>query len=363
MLINNLKLFLDEWNNAASALPFSFEKFKALDIYLFGINEQSENLINLLPIQGYIDDFTSDSEHDGIPIVSLEQVLGSNNEYVVINCVLNTKPRTAMKRLKEVGIDNFVNYSEISRVYNEIPLPEFVANSRKCIFTRATEWASLYDKLTDSDSQRVLLDILKYRITGDPLILADYDYRPKDQYFESFMNYKEEVFIDAGGYIGDTSEEFCARYPDYHKVYLFEPNSQNIALAKKALSSYKNIEFIEKGVSDKEEVLCFSGDGSSTTVNENGDIRINVVPIDNEVKERITLIKMDLEGWELNALKGASRHIVEDHPKLAIAVYHSPDDFLELSNYILSLRDDYELFLRHYTESWTETVMYFKPKS
>jgi hypothetical protein len=73
-------------------------------------------------------------------------------------------------------------------------------------------------------------------------------------------------------------------------------------------------------------------------------------------------IKMDLEGWELKALQGAVRHIREDHPKLAIAVYHHPSDFWRIPEFILSIRDDYDLYLRHYTEGWSETVMYFVPR-
>ena len=71
---------------------------------------------------------------------------------------------------------------------------------------------------------------------------------------------------------------------------------------------------------------------------------------------------MDLEGWELKALAGAKKHILEDHPKLAIAVYHHPSDFWRVFEFVISLRQDYKIFLRHYTESWTETIMYFVPK-
>jgi hypothetical protein len=72
---------------------------------------------------------------------------------------------------------------------------------------------------------------------------------------------------------------------------------------------------------------------------------------------------MDLEGWELNALRGASRHIREDHPKLAISVYHHPSDFWRIPEYVLGLRGAYDVHLRHYSEGWSETVMYFIPRT
>ena len=61
------------------------------------------------------------------------------------------------------------------------------------------------------------------------------------------------------------------------------------------------------------------------------------------------------------ALQGAQGHIKNGHPILAIAVYHTVSDFWRIPEYVLSLRPDYRIFLRHYTEGWSETVMYFIP--
>ena len=88
---------------------------------------------------------------------------------------------------------------------------------------------------------------------------------------------------------------------------------------------------------------------------------IQAVSIDEYIAARVTYIKMDLEGWETQALAGARRHITVDHPKLAISVYHDAADFWKVPEYVLSLRDDYDVYLRHYSEGWSETVMYFIP--
>jgi hypothetical protein len=78
-------------------------------------------------------------------------------------------------------------------------------------------------------------------------------------------------------------------------------------------------------------------------------------------KEKFSFIKMDLEGWELSALRGSERHIAKDNPILAISVYHSIDDFWTIPKYITSVNNKYKIYLRHYTEGWSETVMYFLP--
>jgi FkbM family methyltransferase len=173
-----------------------------------------------------------------------------------------------------------------------------------------------------------------------------------------------EVFVDCGGFDGDTTEQLTRRCPQYKRVWLFEPSEVNMQMAKKRLAGARDIHFVPKGVSDQMGRLSFnSGAGSASAVSDSGDDSIDVTTIDKEVEEPVSFIKMDLEGWELKALAGARRHIEQDHPRLAVAVYHHASDFWMIPEFILSIRSDYDVFLRHYTEGWSETVMYFVPKS
>jgi len=73
-------------------------------------------------------------------------------------------------------------------------------------------------------------------------------------------------------------------------------------------------------------------------------------------KEKVTLIKMDSEGSELEALEGAKETIQRDKPKLAICIYHKPEDLTEIHLY--RLISEYRLFVRHHSNSWGETVCY-----
>lgn len=126
---------------------------------------------------------------------------------------------------------------------------------------------------------------------------------------------------------------------------------------------YQSIKFLELGLSDSVGTLWFNpNEGSASAVSESGSCQINVTTLDREIERKVTFIKMDLEGWEIKALEGSRRHILEDHPKLAIAVYHKPSDFWRIFEFIIGLRQDYNIFLRHYSEGWSETVMYFVPR-
>lgn len=327
--------------------------------YLFGRNEQSLTLAQMIDVVGFIDDFTDETVWMDRPVFALEQV--PHHAYIV-NCVLNARPMTALKRLLQAGYGKVLNYADLCRVCADVPLPDFVRQTRADMRHNAGRWSTLEARLADETSRRTLNDVLRYRLTGDPHDLAAYSFRIDEQYFEAFMAYREEVFVDAGGFQGETSEQFCLRYPDYKKVHFFEPSPQTMSTARQRLQHFDAINYIEKGLSNRAAQLLFdTSNGSANALSEQGDTAIWVDALDHCIAEPVTVVKMDIEGAELDALEGARRHIVEDHPKLAIAVYHRPSDFWQIAERVLSMREDYQIFLRHYTESWIETVMYFLP--
>ena len=89
-------------------------------------------------------------------------------------------------------------------------------------------------------------------------------------------------------------------------------------------------------------------------------VRISVKSIDNLNVDNVSFIKMDIEGSELNALKGAEKTILRDKPKLAICIYHSNDDMLCIAEYIHALVPDYTFYVRQYGQypHTHDTVLY-----
>lgn len=330
--------------------------------FLFGRNEYSAKLADIFEVDGFVDDFTTDREWKEKPVFRGNEL---PKDAMVVNCSMAIQPVTAHRNIHKLRISDVLSYSDFLSILSEmIPYPSFVQETQEDFIKNQREWEKLEEVLYDQESKEVLNDLLKYRLTGNYFYMNKYSFRPEEQYFEDFLELKKgEVFLDAGGFDGDTTELFCNKNPDYSRVFLFEPEGSNLEKAKTRLKKFQNIDFIPLGVSNKKETLRFNADkGSASAITSSGNVEIQVTTIDQLIDSTISFIKMDLEGWELKALEGSKKHILRDHPKLAIAVYHHPSHFWKIYGYIYSLRKDYKIFLRHYTEGWTETIMYFVPR-
>lgn len=193
-----------------------------------------------------------------------------------------------------------------------------------------------------------------------------YDYTEGQYFNPGFMVFEEEeVFVDVGAYNMATIMELQNYCKKIKKVYAFEPDPENYKNCERILERLDvEVDLIPYGTWSKRKHLYFNALNSSTSmVAEAGEMCIEVMPIDDAIDpfERVTFIKMDVEGSELESLKGAKRTILKDNPKLAICIYHKPEDMLTLPLYIKSLVPEYKLYLRHHSRWDNETVLYAMP--
>lgn len=172
-----------------------------------------------------------------------------------------------------------------------------------------------------------------------------------------------EIFIDAGAYSGETCEAFSRWCSDYSKIYLMEPDVLMFQIASEYVKVKKinNVICVNKGAYSHETEIAFMNDAAlgSSNINENGTDKIWTTSIDGMLNgKEATYIKMDIEGAEMEALRGAEETIQKYMPKLAISIYHKDDDLWKIPCYIKGKYPQYKLFIRHYTPFTTETVLY-----
>lgn len=183
------------------------------------------------------------------------------------------------------------------------------------------------------------------------------------QYFEKgIISYGEnEVFVDGGCLNYATAKQFLEECPSAKMIYAFEPDPESAKRCKREAANAGPHEYriIEKGLYSRNTKLHFKNMGNGCSgIAEEGEYAVKVCAIDQEIHMPVTFMKMDIEGAELEALKGAAGTIRRYRPKLAICVYHKPEDIVEIPAYILELNPEYGLYLRHYSDNAGETVLY-----
>jgi FkbM family methyltransferase len=203
------------------------------------------------------------------------------------------------------------------------------------IVQHTSEMEELYAQLEDDLSRKILVEFINAKISGIPDKLAALNIKNEDTYFPSFLPLAEnEIFVDCGAYDGDNIVSFLKHTNgNFLKIYAFEPDKQNIQKLKKTVTNHKNIEIIEKGCFSTKNILYFNEEGSEGSyISKEGNVKIEVDAIDNIVSDGVSYIKMDIEGAELDALKGAKNTIIANKPKLAICCYIKVQTYIQFLN-------------------------------
>lgn len=141
---------------------------------------------------------------------------------------------------------------------------------------------------------------------------------------------------------------------------------------EKNLKDYSNITMYNAGVWDENGEIEYSlGNGAEDPLDGfsikkaeilKNVLKAKVVKLDDSLaNEKVSFIKMDIEGAEVNALRGAEHIIREQHPKMAICIYHKTSDFWEVPLLINSF-GKYKFYVRHHGEfnCW-DTICYAVP--
>jgi FkbM family methyltransferase len=179
-----------------------------------------------------------------------------------------------------------------------------------------------------------------------------------------------DVIIDGGTFGGQEAMLFAKKAPK-GKVYTFDPWGGEQISDRVNFDLQRNLEIVQKALWNKSANLYFNANpigmhaaGAFVSETQDGDLPcIKGISIDDFVKEKklpeINFIKMDIEGSEVEAIKGASETISKFKPKLAICVYHRPEHFYEIADLVLEFNPTYKMGFGHYSPHLDESVMYF----
>ncbi len=216
-------------------------------------------------------------------------------------------------------------------------------------------------------AEEMYVQLLQKKVDPKEIILIPSDYRNNtSQYFDLFVPGEHEVFVDCGCFDASTAFRFAGwcGTKEYDKIWCFEPDRASYEICSKVCARLANCHIYPYGISDRRGIAVFESDGkeNSKIVNRSekkSSDMIETVALDEFLQdERVTFIKMDIEGAEWDALKGAAQIIKRQKPKLAISIYHKLDDIVTIPSLLLELRKDYKFYIRHYSLLTNETILY-----
>ena len=244
-------------------------------------------------------------------------------------------------------------YAFVGEAANEFYLPPFCGNISYEEFRKSA-------KIT---KKGVCIDSFTIK-SGLPEIFGSFIVK-QYEYFDKVIATSGDVVMDVEALGGETSLYFSKLVGNKGKIYAFEPvqSSYNLLVENLKRNHVKNIEAVKLGLfSENKGAIISDSAGGSSIVPEGRGEKVQLVKLDDFAKEKnlkkVDFIKMDIEGAELDALKGAERIIRKYKPKLAICVYHKGRDIIDIPQHLKSLVPEYKFFLKHNTEFWGDTVLY-----
>jgi len=314
-----------------------------------------------------------DTTVDGLIVLSPEEASHRyGREAVFITAIWSStaRDRQASRRqqLLALGCQKVVPFGYLFWKYPDDFLPHVSLDAPHRILQHADELRAVFKLWADSSSQKEYLAQLKFRLRMDfdglPSPVDHKQYFPDDLY----TILPGEVFVDCGAFDGDTIRDLLQRQENIGEILAFEPDPINFGKLKNYVSSL-NTSIQEKIILRQAAIgLCnkkvrFSTTGTiSSRVAESGDLELNCVCLDEQINNcSPTLIKMDIEGSEMDALNGGAQVIRKTLPILAVCVYHLPDHLWKIPLMIKKLSDDYRFFLRPHDEEGWELVCYAVP--
>lgn len=351
-----MKLYLDNIKKAIADKEICF--------YPMGIATKAT--VHKLETYGIEPDFFSDknsrlwgSKYEGRVCISLQELAHKVQDKLVV--IVESLYYSEIKReLQELGIKN------ILRIYPELLVAnEFVTQNDKSDIIQRIE--KVLEICEDDKSKKIynyLTNVWWKDNLQDNYFKAIYS---QNQYFDKdIVEFSDqESFVDVGAYIGDTADKFLAATNNsYEKMHLFELDQEIFLKLQNNVKKYSSDKIIcyPYGLGKENKVVEYYSGDSNSSIKDNRIEKNKIGEIwklDDILKDqKVTFIKMDIEGAETDALIGAQEIIKSQKPKLAICIYHSPEDMLNIPCLIKKMVPDYKIYIRHYTDLMLETVCY-----
>ena len=269
------------------------------------------------------------------------------------------------KKLRDWGWTSVIDFLELHALWPELLHDRFWL-TRRDFYQGHLEELTRTDALwADEASRKLYRQIVHFRFTGDRRDLPAPDF--KSQYFPpDIPGWKTPLrLIDCGAFDGDTVRQVLERGLSVEAIVALEPDPKNYAQLARTLQEVKRDRSFEAtawpcGAWRETKQMHFSSDGGeASAIDQAGGLVIQCLALDDALAHfRPTLIKMDIEGAEPEALQGARSLIRQSRSGLAICIYHRPAHLFEIPLLLAQWDLGYRFYLRSHAHSGFDLVLY-----
>ena len=351
------------WDNLFKCFNDNYGK----KIFIFGAGELGEFVSEILQKNNYnVNCFVdNDSEKWGkeitrnIKCISIKELLNFKKNSIIL--VTSFYYAEIAKQLVNEG---FINVIPVFNI-NYLKFQYLYKSDYEKIIKKSIEVVKI---LEDNESKRIFVELIKGYFKDSPVDISYNKICEGNQGFaKGIINLNsEESFVDCGAFNGDTIKEFLKRTNnEFSEIYAFEMDKDNYYDLEKfiddlSINKKESIFAYNIGLWNESGTIKYNNKSTAASnISEKGKTIACIDQLDTILEGKtVTLIKMDIEGAEMEALNGAEKILKRQNPKLAISIYHNMADLWEIPLYIKKTVPAYKIYIRHHTEIFCDTMCY-----
>ncbi len=338
-------------------------------LIVYGLGSTGQTIVDELieakvAIEMILDRGKAGQEYRGIPILALDSLaegglaattvlIALHNHYVDI--------KEIHAKLGEAGAARIltpINLNEL--IERPMSRPGYWLDPDFDYAAAEGNFARVRGLLSDPKSRDLLDALLRYRRGGDiadcPVASLDDEYTPAD-----LPRFAEPLrLIDCGAFTGVAIHKILKANYTIDSYVAFEPDPANFAILAARNFPVKRGICLPLGTwSATSQHKFSSGSSMASHLSDSGDTTIQCVSIDEVLNgEAVNLVKLDVEGAEVETLKGMKRIIREQRPNLLVSAYHTPAHLHEIAELIDDWALSYRFHLRVHEHNSFGVVLY-----
>ncbi len=302
---------------------------------------------------------------DGVPVLQPSEAVERYGETAIFAVTIYNGAR-ARAQLRELGAVYVLHLQSLYQAMPDALLPWCALEEPDVILESVADIMRAAALWTDERSRAEFEAQLTWHLGLGSPPLPPHD-PPEDCYFSSDLISlgSDTLFVDCGAFDGDSLRQLLRRAAAVGGYFGIEPDPANYARLSDFVGGLPpqvsgRIAIKNCALGAAAGHLRFAAAGSvASSLSQDGDIEAEVCTLDDLLRDQTPgIIKMDIEGAELDTLRGAARTLCESMPALAISAYHRVSDLWQIPLLIHALEPRYELHLRRYAEDCWETVCY-----